>query len=556
MQPVHELAEKVHAVGGRILVDAAQLAPHRPIDMRPHDDPGHLDFVALSAHKMYAPYGTGALVGRSERVRRRRPTTWGAARCAPSRPTRSRGPTFPTGKRPAAPTFSARSRWRPPRAPSPTIGLDRIAAHERQLTRYAIERLAGMPGLQIHGPTDTTGPDDKVGVIPFTIAGIDHGLVAAVLGYEHGVGVRSGCFCAHPYIAHLLHVDHAESMAWVERVSRGDKRGAPGMVRISFGCYNDRSDVDRAVARARASRRREITPPTTGLSSTARSIPPATSNRCCSHSIDDVPDAAVACAQRSGDGRSATPRVRAVPDFLVDDAILLVFLVIGVGAGVGSVRVRGISLGPAAALFVGLAVGAIDDAVGGADGLGLLRQLGLVLFTYTVGLASGPTFLAGLRRGGALAVAVTAALVASLAGLCAIVAWALDLSAADRAGLFAGSTTNTPSLQAAAEAVTDGDPVVAYSLAYPAAIASMIAILTLLLGRKLRLPTRLEPPPPSGSVERLINWTVNVTTPGLPAIGELRARYPGPRVQPCRARRSGDDRDDGPTASTPETQSS
>jgi putative transport protein len=216
-----------------------------------------------------------------------------------------------------------------------------------------------------------------------------------------------------------------------------------------------------------------------------------------------------------------------VPDFLVDDAILLVFLVIGVGAGVGSVRVRGISLGPAAALFVGLAVGAVDDAVSGADGLGLLRQLGLVLFTYTVGLASGPTFLAGLRRGGALAVAVTAALVASLAGLCAIVAWALDLSAADRAGLFAGSTTNTPSLQAAAEAVTEGDPVVAYSLAYPAAIASMIAILTLLLGRKLRLPTRLEPPPPSGPVERLINWTVSVTTPGLPAIGELRARYPG-----------------------------
>ncbi len=216
-----------------------------------------------------------------------------------------------------------------------------------------------------------------------------------------------------------------------------------------------------------------------------------------------------------------------MPDFLVDDAILLVFLVLGVGAGAGSIRVKGISLGPAAALFIGLAVGAIDDAVGAADGLGLLRQLGLVLFTYTVGLASGPTFLAGLRRGGALAVAVTAALIAALAGLCASVAWALDLSAADRAGLFAGSTTNTPSLQAAAEALTDGDPVVAYSLTYPAAIASMIAVLTLLLGRKLRLPTRLEPPPTSTSLERLINWTVNVTSPGLPSVGDLRVRYPG-----------------------------
>ena len=216
-----------------------------------------------------------------------------------------------------------------------------------------------------------------------------------------------------------------------------------------------------------------------------------------------------------------------MPDFVVDDAILLVFLVLGVGAGIGSIRVKGISLGPAAALFVGLAVGAIDDSVGAADGLELLRELGLVLFTYTVGLASGPTFVAGMRRGGALAVAVTTALIASLAGLCALVAWVLGLSDADRAGLFAGSTTNTPSLHAAAEAVTDGDPVVAYSITYPAAIASMIAILTLLLSRKLRLPTRLEPPPPTAPAERLINWTVDVTTPGLPTIGELGARYPG-----------------------------
>ena len=69
--PIHELAAKVHAAGGRILVDAAQLAAHRPIDMRPHDDPGHLDFVALSAHKMYAPFGSGALIGAAVLLRRR-----------------------------------------------------------------------------------------------------------------------------------------------------------------------------------------------------------------------------------------------------------------------------------------------------------------------------------------------------------------------------------------------------------------------------------------------------------------------------------------------------
>ena len=86
-------------------------------------------------------------------------------------------------------------------------------------------------------------------------------------------------------------------------------------------------------------------------------------------------------------------------DVLADDSILLVFLVIALGAGIGAVRIKGVSLGPAAALFAGLAVGAVDESLSEADGLGLLRELGLVLFTYTIGLASGPTFFAGLRRG-------------------------------------------------------------------------------------------------------------------------------------------------------------
>jgi putative transport protein len=212
---------------------------------------------------------------------------------------------------------------------------------------------------------------------------------------------------------------------------------------------------------------------------------------------------------------------------MVDDSVLLVFLVVGIGAGVGSVRVRGVSVGAAAALFVGLALGAADDEVAAAAGLGVLRELGLVLFTYTVGLASGPTFLAGLRRGGAVAVAITAALVAALAGMCALAAEVLDLGAADRAGLFAGSTTNTPALQAASEAVGEGDPVVAYSLSYPAAIAAMLVVATLLLGRRLPLPAKLEPPPPAAPAEPLINWTIHVTAAGLPAIGALRDRYRG-----------------------------
>lgn len=143
-----------------------------------------------------------------------------------------------------------------------------------------------------------------------------------------------------------------------------------------------------------------------------------------------------------------------VVDLLAGDAILLAFVVIALGAGAGAIRVRGVVLGPAAALFAGLAIGALDESLSGAEGLALLRELGLVLFTYTVGLASGPTFVNGARRGGLVALATTVALVAGLAALCAAVATQLDLTPAERAGLFAGSTTNTPALQAASDALT------------------------------------------------------------------------------------------------------
>ena len=247
VQPVHLMAEMVHSVGGRILVDAAQLAPHRPIDMRPHDDPGHLDFVACSAHKMYAPFGAGALVGPRSAFGRVPDQTGGGTVYAVTAD-EVVWADLPDREEAGSPNVIGAIALAAATRTLTEIGLDRIAAHEIELTRYATRRLTTLPGLRIHGPAAGAGSTAKLGVISFTITGIDHGLIAAVLGYEHGVGVRSGCFCAHPYIGHLLGHDRTESMAWVDRARDGDKRGAPGMVRISFGCYNDSGDVDVAVA--------------------------------------------------------------------------------------------------------------------------------------------------------------------------------------------------------------------------------------------------------------------------------------------------------------------
>jgi cysteine desulfurase / selenocysteine lyase len=127
------------------------------------------------------------------------------------------------------------------------VGLDRIADHEQALTDHALTRLERVAGLRLRGPAAIRAGADRVGVVPFTIDGIDHGLIAAVLAYEHGIGVRNGCFCAHPYLAHLLGLDRTTADAWVRRAATGDQRGAPGLVRLSIGCYNDATDIDRLI---------------------------------------------------------------------------------------------------------------------------------------------------------------------------------------------------------------------------------------------------------------------------------------------------------------------
>ena len=84
-------------------------------------------------------------------------------------------------------------------------------------------------------------------MIRFTLEGVSHFLVAAILGYEGGIGVRSGCFCAHPYVVHLLGLSADETVTWRTQLLNGDKSNMPGMVRASFGCYNNTDDIDRLV---------------------------------------------------------------------------------------------------------------------------------------------------------------------------------------------------------------------------------------------------------------------------------------------------------------------
>jgi selenocysteine lyase/cysteine desulfurase len=212
--------------------------------MRPHDDAGHLDFIALSAHKAYAPFGSGAMVGARDAFAGD-PDQPGGGTVLAVTLDEVAWADLPDREEAGSPNVVGAVALATALATLTDIGRACVAVHEAELLRYATARLRRIPGLRLYGPTDRAALASRLGVIPFDLVGFDHGLVAAVLGYEHGIGVRSGCFCAHPYMAHLLGLDQRESDAWARRVARGDMREAPGVVRISVGCYNDEADIDR-----------------------------------------------------------------------------------------------------------------------------------------------------------------------------------------------------------------------------------------------------------------------------------------------------------------------
>jgi len=121
------------------------------------------------------------------------------------------------------------------------VGLAKIAAHEKELTARLYAGLRRLPGITIYGPPY---PEvDRVGIVSFNLACLPHGLVAAALACEAGVGVRSGCFCAHPYVRSLLGLSEAEAEELL--AAQPAVHDYMGMVRVSLGLYNTEGDLDR-----------------------------------------------------------------------------------------------------------------------------------------------------------------------------------------------------------------------------------------------------------------------------------------------------------------------
>lgn len=244
LTPIHRLAEKIHQVGAQIAVDCAQLAPHRKIEMRPLADSAHLDYVAISAHKMYAPFGTGALVGRRDTFEHGDPDLVGGGTVNIVTLEDVAWAEPPERDEAGSPNVIGAVALAAAIQKLEEIGMDAVAQHEAALTCHTLDRLADLPATQVYGDTNPDRAEERLGVIPFNLEGYPHALTAAILGHEFGIGVRNGCFCAHPYLLHLLQIPPEQAETVRANILAGDRADMPGLVRISFGLYNTLEEVD------------------------------------------------------------------------------------------------------------------------------------------------------------------------------------------------------------------------------------------------------------------------------------------------------------------------
>ncbi|MGB3699533.1 MAG: aminotransferase class V-fold PLP-dependent enzyme [Gordonia sp. (in: high G+C Gram-positive bacteria)] len=220
--PIGRLAAAAHRHGARILVDAAQLAPHRGISLASWG----IDYLALSGHKLYAPFGAGVLIGRSDWFDAAEPYLAGGGASASVAADGTVDWHAGAARHEAgSPNVLGAVALAAAADALDGIGFEAIGYHEHRLRQRLDEGLALLPGVRTLRVFDDA--PDSVGIVAFAVENHTARSVAEYLSVTHGIGVRDGKFCAHPLLARLGYPD--------------------GAVRLSFGLGTSSDDVDRVL---------------------------------------------------------------------------------------------------------------------------------------------------------------------------------------------------------------------------------------------------------------------------------------------------------------------
>ncbi|MGQ9481262.1 cysteine desulfurase [Chloroflexus sp.] len=219
INPVAPIVARARVVGARTLLDAAQSVPHMPVDVQALG----VDFLAFSGHKMCGPTGIGVLWGRREVLQAMPPFLGGGSMIDLVELDHSTFAAIPARFEAGTPAIGEAIALGEAADYLQEVGLATIHQYEQELTAYALERLATVPGITVYGPP--AGPD-RGGAVSFSLEGVHPHDVAAVLDQE-GVAVRAGHHCAQP-LHRVLDV--------------------PATTRASFYLYNLPEEIDRLVA--------------------------------------------------------------------------------------------------------------------------------------------------------------------------------------------------------------------------------------------------------------------------------------------------------------------
>ena len=242
MPDLDTIIEHAHRHGTKVLVDAAQLAPHRPMhDLR-------ADLIAWSGHKMYAPFGAGVLIGPTSLFAEGPPFLVGGGAVNLVDLDGAMWTDAPDREEAGSPNVLGAVALHAAIDEFDRIGWDTIVAHEIAMATAIRGGLSAIDGVTLLGPAFDSSEASQSNVLAvgtFTIDAMEHPLVAARLSHEYGIGVRHGCFCAHPYLVRLLGLSHDETARYRHDITVGDRRNIPGAVRASAAISASAADIDR-----------------------------------------------------------------------------------------------------------------------------------------------------------------------------------------------------------------------------------------------------------------------------------------------------------------------
>lgn len=233
---IRKISGLIHKYGGKIIVDGAQLVPHKKIYMYKKDSLENIDFLVFSGHKIYAPFGSGAIIGLREDFNNNLPDTKGGGTVEYVIDNNQLWLNTPEKNEAGTPNLFGAVAIMEAMKEIEKIGFERIEKNEKELLQYLINGLKELNRVKLYVDNDCI--DDRLGILVFTIDGMKYYEVGEKLSEIKAIGVRQGGFCSHPYTRRVLGIPNNQLQEYI------NKNGIPGLVRVSLGIYNSKKEAN------------------------------------------------------------------------------------------------------------------------------------------------------------------------------------------------------------------------------------------------------------------------------------------------------------------------